>query len=197
MGAMTDETMELTAFSDSMNAAEKTGSGTEVGDIAPIYTTLPGDPHPHYKGKEVKFPGSQTSASSPLSTEYDLVKELDGSTRGSTFVSQGSIRRHAENALYLDTKTAEDEFRHATLQLDGTHAIPQSYHGAVSTSVQEPDIKYTSCNFKPKDKLLCAFIFLTLLVAVAALALVLILWFGVYKPPCNCGTGGECTWLWC
>ena len=177
---MTDETFELTKFTDSMSSREQPGTkpDTEVGDIAPIYQTLPGDEsHSHYKNKEVRFPGSQSSASSHEAYP----------SQGPSMVSQGSIRRHAQNDLYVDTKTADDEYRHATLQQDGTLAYPQSYSGAVSTAVEEPAIKYSSCRLKPKDMWLCAFTTLTLLIAVAALALVLLLWFGVYTPSCDCG----------
>lgn len=180
---MTDETFELTKFSDSMSNREQPGTkpDTEVGDIAPIYQTLPGEEesHSHYKNKEVRFPGSQSSTST---------QEPHPVHASNAFVNQGSIRRHAQNDLYVDTKVAGDEYRHATLQQDGTLAHPQSYRGPVSMSVQEPEVKYSSCSIKPKHVWLYAFVTLTFLVSVASLALVLLLWFGVYSPSsCDCG----------
>lgn len=170
--------------SDSLSTSVSTHTRTDgVGPVGPLYQSVSeaSTAHQQYCAEHVKSTTSQPPSSSSYglpseSITYDCIKDqaAEDQTQPKNF--------EAMNAIYAGTQGDPDQFKHPTL---GMEKGSMRSSGPASSYLVEPENKKRRCSrvltFFNVFSLMAA-----ILVAVAALALVIVMWFGIHSPSCNC-----------
>lgn len=166
---------------DALIHSTQNDSHTEVGQMAPLYQTVPEAQrvHSRYATEPVNIvthrEGVYTVPSeSDPPNEYDFINERQP--------HGGQTKHVAENVLYADQATA-DKYRHAaTMEKAGS----LKFSGSGSEVVKEPGDGTACCRCKVKDMFYCFFHVIGIMLGVAGLVLVVVIILGAIPIGSNC-----------
>ena len=155
---------------------------TEVGQMAPLYQTVPDAKVSHSKYTAGRVPSPSPGvytipSESDPPNEYDFINEKQVGGRRTQHVS--------ENVLYGDQVTA-GQFRHAATLEKKESA---RFSGSVSEPVKESEGKTSCC--QASTMFFSFFHVVGIIIGLAALVLVVLIIFGILSissPNCECAT---------